>query len=109
EQRRGSKTAVPACTRTVRPLLARSLHPIFESVQCARGGLLPGWARQRHGHLASPRPLFGKDLMMATQTKETTCPRKDVTGRQEECKKAGETEERDIVDGTSEDSFPASD
>ena len=46
---------------------------------------------------------------MATQTKETTCPRKDVTGRQEECKKAGETEERDIVDETSEDSFPASD
>ena len=47
---------------------------------------------------------------MATQTKETTRPRKDVTGPQEECKKkAGEAEERDIVDGTSEDSFPASD
>ena len=45
---------------------------------------------------------------MATQTKETT--RKDVTEREEEGKKkAGETEERDIVDGTSEDSFPASD
>ena len=47
---------------------------------------------------------------MATQTKETTRPRKDVTEREQECqKKAGETEERDIVDGTSEDSFPASD
>ena len=47
---------------------------------------------------------------MATQTKETPRRRMDVTGREEECKKkAGEAKERDIVDSTSEDSFPASD
>jgi len=48
--------------------------------------------------------------MMATQTKETTRRPMEGTGREEESKKkAGEPEERDIVDETSEDSFPASD
>jgi hypothetical protein len=47
---------------------------------------------------------------MATQTEETPRRCKDATkGDEEGKKKAGETPERDIVDATSEDSFPASD
>ena len=47
---------------------------------------------------------------MTLETKETPRPQKDVSGRDEECKKKpAESKEQELVDTTSEDSFPASD
>ena len=47
---------------------------------------------------------------MTQRTKETPLPQKDVSGRDEECKKKpDEGKEQELVDTTSEDSFPASD
>ena len=47
---------------------------------------------------------------MAKQTNKTPRRRQEVTSGEDECKQKGaETEERDIVDAASEDSFPASD